>query len=109
MTDGLASLQVKRMDLIHLQLRLGDVTGDLLGRHRQQFAALAASLNALSPLAVLGRGYAVARDEAGTILKSWRETRPGDRVTVTLGEGGFTAVVDRPYAKEKPRKKEERP
>ena len=109
MTDGLAYVQDKRMDLIHLQQRLGDVTGGLLGRHRQQFAALAASLNALSPLAVLGRGYAVARDEAGTILKSWRETGPGDRVTVTLGEGGFTAVVDRPYAKEKPRKKEERP
>ena len=109
MTDGLAYVQDKRMDLIHLQQRLGDVTGNLLGRHRQQFAALAASLNALSPLAVLGRGYAVARDEAGAILKSWRETRPGDRVTVTLGEGGFTAVVDRPYAKEKPRKKEERP
>ena len=109
MTDGLAYVQDKRMDLIHLQQRLGDVTGNLLGRHRQQFAALAASLNALSPLAVLGRGYAVARDEAGAILKSWRETGPGDRVTVTLGEGGFTAVVDRPYAKEKPRKKEERP
>ena len=109
MTDGLAYVQDKRMDLIHLQQRLGDVTGNLLGRHRQQFAALAASLNALSPLAVLGRGYAVARNEAGTILKSWRETGPGDRVTVTLGEGGFTAVVDRPYAKEKPRKKEERP
>ena len=109
MTDGLAYVQDKRMDLIHLQQRLGDVTGGLLGRHRQQFAALAASLNAMSPLAVLGRGYAVARNGAGAILKSWRETGPGDHVTVTLGEGGFTAVVDRPYAKEKPRKKEERP
>lgn len=52
------------------------------------------------PLAVLGRGYAVARDEQGKILKSWRETAPGSRVSVTLGEGGFTAVVDKPYTKE---------
>ena len=109
MADGLAYVQDRRMDLVHLQQRLGDVTGNLLGRHRQRFAALAASLNALSPLAVLGRGYAVARDEGGAILRSWRETAAGDRVTVTLGEGGFTAVVDRPYAKERPRKKEERP
>ncbi len=54
----------------------------------------------MSPLKVLGRGYAVARDERGKILKSWRETAPGSRVSVTLGEGGFTAVVDKPYTKE---------
>ena len=100
MTDGLAYVQDKRLDLDHLQQRLGDVTGAVLSRHRQKFAALAASLDAMSPLAVLGRGYAVARDEHGKILKSWRETAPGSRVSVTLGEGGFTAVVDRPYTKE---------
>ena len=78
----------------------GAYTGAVLGRYRQKFAALAASLDAMSPLAVLGRGYAVARDEQGKILKSWRETAPGSRVSVTLGEGGFTAVVDKPYTKE---------
>ena len=100
MTDGLAYVQDRRMDLLHFQQRLGDVTGGLLSRRRQKFAALAASLDALSPLAVLGRGYAVARNGDGKILKSYRETAAGDRVSVTLGEGGFTAVVDRPYAEE---------
>ena len=61
---------------------------------------IVAALDAMSPLAVLGRGYAVARDENGKILKSWRETAPGSRVSVTLGDGGFTAVVDAPYSKE---------
>ena len=100
MTDGLAYVQDKRLDLDHLQQRLGDVTGAVLARRRQTFAALAAALDAMSPLAVLGRGYAVARDENGKILKSYRETAPGSRVSVTLGEGGFTAVVDAPYTKE---------
>ena len=45
-------------------------------------------------------GYAAARDENGRILRSWRDVSPGDRVDVTLGEGGFTAVVDKPYTKE---------
>ena len=100
MTDPMAYLQDKRMELTHVQQRLGDVSGTLLSRKKERFAALAASLDAMSPLAVLGRGYAVARDEQGKILKSWRETAPGSRVSVTLGEGGFTAVVDKPYTKE---------
>ena len=49
MTDGMAYVQDKRLDLDHLQQRLGDVTGAVLGRHRQKFAALAASLDAMSP------------------------------------------------------------
>ena len=48
----------------------------------------------MSPLKVLGRGYAMAQNEAGQILKSYRGTAPGDRVTVTLGEGGLTARVE---------------
>ena len=104
--DQTAYVQDKRMELVHLQQRLGDLSSALLARKRQRFGALAASLDAMSPLKVLGRGYAVARNEEGRILRSWRDVSPGDRVNVTLGEGGFAAAVDRPYA---PQKKEEQP
>lgn len=100
MRDQLAYVQDKRMELAHLQQRLGDLSGALLSRRRQRFSALAAALDAMSPLKVLGRGYAVARSRDGTILKSGREVAPGDRVSVTLSEGGFDAVVDRSYMKE---------
>ena len=100
MRDQLAYVQDKRMELAHLQQRLGDLSGALLSRRRQRFSALAAALDAMSPLKVLGRGYAVARSRDGTILKSGREVAPGDRVSVTLSEGGFDAVVERSYTKE---------
>ncbi|MDR3982984.1 MAG: exodeoxyribonuclease VII large subunit [Dysosmobacter sp.] len=100
MRDQLAYVQDKRMELAHLQQRLGDLSGALLSRRRQRFSALAAVLDAMSPLKVLGRGYAVARSQDGTILKSGREVAPGDRVSVTLSEGGFDAVVERSYTKE---------
>ncbi len=100
MRDQMAYVQDKRMELAHLQQRLGDLSGALLSRRRQRFSALAASLDAMSPLKVLGRGYAVARSRDGTILKSGREVAPGDRVSVTLSEGGFDAVVERSYTKE---------
>jgi exodeoxyribonuclease VII large subunit len=100
MRDQMAYVQDKRMELAHLQQRLGDLSGALLSRRRQRFSALAAALDAMSPLKVLGRGYAVARSQDGTILKSGREVAPGDRVSVTLSEGGFDAVVERSYTKE---------
>ena len=100
MRDQLAYVQDKRMELAHLQQRLGDLSGALLSRRRQRFSALAAALDAMSPLKVLGRGYAVARSQDGTILKSGREVTHGDRVSVTLSEGGFDAVVERSYTKE---------
>ena len=98
--DHGAYIQDKRMALVHLQQRLGDLASTQTARKRQRFSALAASLDALSPLAVLGRGYAVARNGQGTILKSWRDVTAGEIVTVTLGEGGFSAKVQEPYGKE---------
>ena len=96
MRDQMAYVQDQRMELVHLQKRLGDLASALLARKHQRFAALAASLDAMSPLKVLGRGYAMARSADGTILKSWKDVAPGDAVQVTLGEGGFTATVVEP-------------
>ena len=94
LTDQLAYVQDKRMELVHLQQRLGDLAKAEIAQKQKAFTALAASLDAMSPLKVLGRGYAMARNEAGQVLKSSGEVTIGDRVRVTLGSGGFTAVVD---------------
>ena len=101
LTEPMAFVQDKRMELLHHQQRLGDLTRGQLARKRQRFGALSAALDAMSPLKVLGRGYAVARNEAGGILKTYRDVAAGDAVTVTLGEGGFTARVERPFGKER--------
>jgi exodeoxyribonuclease VII large subunit len=55
----------------------------------------AARLHALSPLAVLGRGYAVCWNEARTsIIRSAGAVAPGDRVRVTLAEGELACRVE---------------
>jgi exodeoxyribonuclease VII large subunit len=66
-------------------------------RHRAErnVSTLAARLDALSPLAVLGRGYAVCWNDARTaIIRSTGQVRPGDRVRVTLAEGELGCRVD---------------
>ena len=100
LTEPMAFIQDKRMELVHRQQRLGDLSQGQLVRKRQRFAAISAALDAMSPLKVLGRGYAVARDAEGRILKTYRDISVGDTVTVTLGEGGFTSRVEQPFGKE---------
>ena len=96
MTDQLAYVQDKRMLLDHLHRRLGDLGSRTVAEYRRTFAALAASLDAMSPLKVLGRGYAMVQTDDGRIIKSWRDAPMGTSVTVTLGEGGLACTVDRP-------------
>lgn len=97
MTDHLAYVQDKRMELLHLQQRMGDRAGMVVAQKRQKFSAMAAALDAMSPLKVLGRGYAMAQSDQGRLLKSYQDINPGDHVQVTLGEGGFSCTVDKPY------------
>lgn len=98
--DQMAYVQDKRMELAHVQQRLGDLSSNLVAGKRQRVSVLGAALDAMSPLKVLSRGYAMARGPEGTILRSWRDARAGERVRVTLGEGGFVCTVDEPYEKE---------
>jgi exodeoxyribonuclease VII large subunit len=57
--------------------------------------ALGARLDALSPLAVLGRGYAVCWNDARTaIIRSAASVHPGDRVRVTLADGELPCRVE---------------
>lgn len=54
---------------------------------------LAAKLDLLSPLAILGRGYSLTYSKEGKILRSSKETCPGDKVKVRLNEGSLTCEV----------------
>jgi exodeoxyribonuclease VII large subunit len=63
-------------------------------RRRARLAALAGRLDVLSPLAVLGRGYAIARrGRDGAIVRSAREVAPGDALLVRVSEGEVDARV----------------
>ena len=61
---------------------------------RERFARLAAALDALSPLKVLGRGYALTTDGAGRVLASVSGVEPGDNVTVRLADGALRCRVE---------------
>lgn len=43
---------------------------------------------------VLGRGYSVAKDTTGQLLRSIEQTEVGQAITVTLGDGSLDCTVD---------------
>jgi len=62
---------------------------------RAQVARRVARLDSLSPLGVLGRGYALVRKEPdGTLLRSVDQVSVGDRVGIRLDEGEVRAVIE---------------
>ena len=90
----MALVQDKRMALDFLHQRMVSLAQSSVAGNRQRFAALSAALDALSPLKVLGRGYAVARNSDGTILRRAADTEPGASIAVTLGRGTLACTVD---------------
>ena len=92
--DPMAFIADKRLLLDYTQKNLASLAEKQVGERRQRFAALCASLHAMSPLAVLARGYAVARTATGTVLRSADEVTVGETIDVTLGRGSLACTVN---------------
>jgi exodeoxyribonuclease VII large subunit len=74
--------------------RLQGALTALLERRRHQVARLAAQLDALSPLRVLDRGYAVPTGPDGRVLKRRAEFAPGAPFTLRVADGRVDARVE---------------
>ena len=92
--DPMAFIDDKRMLLDYTQKNLAALAQQQMAQRTQQFTALAAKLDALSPLKVLGRGYAVARNEQGQILRAAQEAAAGEKIEVLLGQGSLNCTVN---------------
>ncbi|MBU1241281.1 exodeoxyribonuclease VII large subunit [Myxococcota bacterium] len=77
-----------------LRERMLELVREKLHQSKEQLITHASTLSALSPLAVLERGYAVVTDESGRALRSTRGVEPGERIAVRLHAGGLSAKVE---------------
>lgn len=62
-------------------------------RAAKRFALASGRLNVLSPLASLGRGYAICRKPDGSVVRSVRQVRPNEDVQVRVADGSIDCRV----------------
>jgi exodeoxyribonuclease VII large subunit len=77
-----------------LQARLAAAMQMRLRRSRERLLPLLSTLQAVSPLATLARGYAIVSNAEGAILRDATDASPGMRIEAQLANGRIRATVD---------------
>lgn len=94
LTVPTAYIDNKRMELDRFRDRLISAEEKQLKHSREEFIALTAALDAMSPLKVLTRGYAIVSDANSKCIKSVKEFNEGDNIHLTLSDGSVCCTVD---------------
>ena len=93
MTEPASYFKDKRLLLDYQSGRLVRAMERLTGGRRERLSSLAAALDAMSPLKVLGRGYAIARRADGKVISSVRDTAPGEEFRLRVSDGELDCLV----------------
>ncbi|MEQ3362227.1 exodeoxyribonuclease VII large subunit [Raoultibacter massiliensis] len=88
------NLERDRVKLRHLEDQVRSVGATLLPRFENQLAMGASRLHDLSPLTILSRGYAIAKDEEGSIVKSVDGIEANEAVCVEVADGRLDCTVN---------------
>ena len=89
----LASLESRRQSLELLKNQLLAAQNRRLAGERQRFIAQVGKLDAMSPMKVLTRGYAMVAKEDGTIVRSVSDVKPRQPIAVRVSDGTIVATV----------------
>ena len=86
-------LEQKGAAVSHLATRLTAAESRNIAVRRQKFSSLTAALDAMSPLKVLTRGYAMVQTREGSVVRSAKQVSAGDRLRLRLSDGTIHATV----------------
>lgn len=92
-TDPGALTDDRRLHLDYVGRRLNSAIERAIARERGRVGEAAGKLDALSPLKVLGRGYAIAQREDGHVVRSVQDVTFGQELTVRVGDGAIPCIT----------------
>jgi exodeoxyribonuclease VII large subunit len=84
-----------RRELSSRNTAIASAVKTALLRKRARLEHLERELKALSPIAILDRGYALIFDAAGKLVKNSEQVQTGDEISARLAKGSLTAKVER--------------
>lgn len=87
LTDPTSFFADRRIALDHSSSLLQLAWEKLIEKQRSRLGQMSASMDAMSPLKVLARGYAIAENSEGHVLKSCSEVKSGDALSLRLQDG----------------------
>jgi len=77
-----------------LEVRLDSALRSGIAQARATLGERLARLDAMSPLGVLSRGYAIATTASGRAIRAIEEVSSGEKIEVRVHRGSFSATVD---------------
>jgi len=86
-------LAYQRQEVHELRRRLGQAMLRQQERKRAALGKTASLLHAISPLAVLGRGYSIVRQKNGEVVRNSAEVHVGEEISLTLARGRIDCEV----------------
>lgn len=94
MQDAGAYLDDRRIELDHMRDKLAASMEAQLAQKAREQAGLAAALDAMSPLRVLMRGYAIAAQESGETVRSVKQLQSGQSLRLRVSDGSAKCTVN---------------
>lgn len=92
--NPLAYVDGKRADLDYMRDKLISSSDRIISSKRNEFVALAASLDAMSPLKVLSRGYSITAGGNGEMVRSINDVQPGEKLRICVSDGVIKCRVE---------------
>ena len=86
-------LEQKQRQLELMKNRLIAAENQNIARNTQRYIALTAKLDAMSPLKVLTRGYSMAQNDRGEVVRSISQVELGERIGISFSDGRIYATV----------------
>lgn len=90
----MAYVDSKRAELDYMKDKFIAAADRSNSAKRREFVRLAASLDAMSPLKVLGRGYAIAANDKGQLVRSVYDIKPDDKIRLSVSDGVIKCRVE---------------
>jgi exodeoxyribonuclease VII large subunit len=87
-------LRFHQQKLLQLDQQIKRVIQQVMDRKSKQLASAARMLESVSPLATLGRGYSITRDDSGRVIREASKVQKGQLIETLLANGSITSRIE---------------